>query len=107
MCLWDQGIDDNTGVVGIEIWARGLRDNDKDIGRGKGIDNASEGSETTNEMLRIEVQRQRLQRRHDGTEKLATTTEASVEEDDPKVLTTTTDVSAEEAEETMRPSESL
>ena len=36
-------------------------------------------------------------RHNDGPEELATTTEASVEEDEPKVLTTTTEASIEKA----------
>ena len=46
-------------------------------------------------------------RRNDGPEKLATTKEASAEEDDPKVSTSTTEASAEEAENTTRLSERL
>ena len=42
-----------------------------------------------------------------GPEELATTMEASEEEDDPEVLTTTTEASIEEAEDTTLPSERL
>ena len=42
--------------------------------------------------------RQRLQRRDDGPEEFATTTEVSSEEDDTKELKTTADASEEEAE---------
>ena len=59
------------------------------------------------EAANIWGQRRRLRRRDDGPDKLATTTEASVEEDEPKVLMTTTEALAEEAEEKMRPSERL
>ena len=45
--------------------------------------------------------------RGDGPEELATTEEASVEEDEPEVSTATTEASIEEAEETMSPSERL
>ena len=50
---------------------------------------------------------QRLRRRDDGPEELATTMEASAEEDDPEVSTMITEASAEGAEETTRPSERL
>ena len=52
-------------------------------------------------------QQQRLRRLDDGPEKLATMTEALVEEDEPNVKTTTTKASDEEAEETTCPSERL
>ena len=48
-----------------------------------------------------------LLRCDDGTEELATTTEASAEEDDPDVLTTTTEASIEEVEDTTRLSKRL
>ena len=94
MCLQDQGIDDNNGVVGRVIQARGLNNYDGGVGRGQGIDNAFEGSETTTEAARIWGQRRRLQRRDDGPEELATTAEALVEEDEPEVLTTTMEASS-------------
>ena len=87
--------------------AHGIDDNNGGIGKGRGIDDASEGSEITTEAVRICGQRRRLQRRDDGPEKLATTTEEWAEEDDPEESTTTTKASAEEAEETTRLSERL
>ena len=60
----------------------------------------SEGSE-------IQGRRQRLRRRDDGPDELATTTKASTEEYEPKVSTTRTEASIEEAEEITRPSERL
>ena len=59
------------------------------------------------EAANIWGQQRRLQRRDDGPDKLATTTEASAEEDALKVLMTKTEVLEEEAEEKMRPSERL
>ena len=49
MCLRDQGIDDDDGGVGRVRRARGISDNDGGIGRGRGINDASEVSETTTE----------------------------------------------------------
>ena len=71
-------------------------------GGGRGIDEASKGLERTTEAARIWGQRQRLRRRDDGPDELATTTEASSEEYAPEELTTTTEASEEEAEETTR-----
>ena len=59
------------------------------------------------EGLDIWGRRRRLQRCDDGPEELATTTEASAEEDDPEVSTMTTYASDEELEETKSPSELL
>ena len=59
------------------------------------------------EAERIWGRRRRLWRRDDGPKELATTTEASTEEYDPKVSTTITEVSAEEAEEMTRLRERL
>ena len=50
------------------------------------------------EAERIRGQRQRLRSWDNGPEELATTAEASTEEDEPEVLTTRTEVSEEEAE---------
>ena len=59
MCLRDQGIDDNDGSGGGRVRRdRGLSDNDGGVGRGQGISDASEGSETTTE---AEGDRQRSQ----------------------------------------------
>ena len=57
--------------------------------------------------LEIQGRLWRLRRRNDGPEELATTTEASTEEDKPKVSTTIMEASDEKAEETTRPSERL
>ena len=54
VCLRDQFIDENNGVVDIVRRARGLRKEDGGVGRGQGIDNASEGSEAMTEASRIE-----------------------------------------------------
>ena len=61
--------------------ARGI-DEDRGVGRELGIDDASEGSETTTEAARIQGQRQRLWRCDDRPGELATTTQASSEEDE-------------------------
>ena len=97
MCLWDQGIDDDNGVIESVIRACRIRDNDGGVDRRRGIDNASEGLETTAEASRIQGRQPRLRRRDDGTEELATTTEALSEEDGPEVLMTTTEASTGEA----------
>ena len=47
MCLQDQGLDDNNGSVGRVRRAHKLRKNNRVAGRGRGIHNASEGSEIT------------------------------------------------------------
>ena len=100
MCLWDHGIKDGGDVIRVRR-ARGISKDDGGVGRGRGIDNTPEVSETTTGAVRIQVQRRRLRHRDDGSEELVTTAEASAEKDEPKYLTTTTEVSAEEVEETM------
>ena len=55
----------------------------------------------------IQGQQRRLWRCDNRPEELATTMEDLAEENDPEVLTATTQASAEEAEETTRPSECL
>ena len=97
MFLRDQVIDDDDGVVDRVLWAHGLSDNDGGVGRGQGIDDASDGLETTTEFSIIQGRKRRLKHRDDGPEELATTTEALAEEDDPEFLTITTEASAEEA----------
>ena len=67
---------------------------------GNGIDNVYEGSD-------IRGRRWGLLRRNDMPEELATTTEASAEEDESEVLTTTAQMSAGESKETARLSECL
>ena len=57
--------------------------------------------------LDIQGRQWRLLHRDDGPEELATTTEASAEEDELEVLMTTTDLSIEEAEDTKHLSERL
>ena len=52
MCLQAQGIDEDNGGVGRLRLARRLSDDDRSVGRGRVIDNASEGSETTAEAAR-------------------------------------------------------
>ena len=49
MCLRDQGIDDNDGGIGRVRRVCRLSDNNRGVGRGRGIYDASEGSETTME----------------------------------------------------------
>ena len=107
MCLRDQGIDEYDSIIDRERRACRLSDDDGDVGRGRGIHDASKGLETTTEASRIYGQRQRLQRCDDGPEELATTTEGSEAEDELEVSTTTAEASDEEAEETTRPSEPL
>ena len=75
MCLRAQVIDDNKGVVARVRQAHGLSNDDGGAVRGRGIDDASEGLETT-------------------AEASTTTTEALTEEYDPEVSTTTTEASA-------------
>ena len=96
VCLRAQRIDDDDGVVNRVIKARGLSDDNGGVGRGQGIDRASEGLVTTTDTYRVQGQPWRPWRRNDGTEKFATNTEALAEEDDPKVSTTTTEASDEE-----------
>ena len=95
MCLQDQGIDDDNGVVSRVIRACRLSDDDGGVGRGQGIDDASEELETTTEATRIQGRRRRLRRCNDWPEELATTKEALAEEDNPKFLTMTMEASAE------------
>ena len=47
MCLQAQGIYDNAGVVNRVRQSRRLSDDNGGVGRGQGIDNVSEESETT------------------------------------------------------------
>ena len=51
MCLQAQGSDDNNGGVGGVIPADILSDNGGGVGRGRGIDDASERSETMAEAV--------------------------------------------------------
>ena len=97
MCLQDQGIGNNDGGVARVRRALRLINNGGGVRRGQGIDNASEGSETTIETERIWGRQQRLRSRDERPEELTTTTEASEEKYDPKDLTTT-DALAEEAD---------
>ena len=48
MCLRAQDIDNNGGVGRVRR-SRVLSDDDRGVGRGRGIDNTSEGSETMTE----------------------------------------------------------
>ena len=89
VCLQAQGIDNDDRVVGRVRWARGLSNNDRGIGRGGGIDNASEGSETTTEAASIWERRRRLRHRNERPEELATIIEALAEEDETEVSTIT------------------
>ena len=82
--------------------AHGIDNNDGGVGRGQGIDDASEGSEITTKAMRIRGRRQRLRRLGDGPEELATMKEASAEKDKPNYSTTKKEASEEEAEETTR-----
>ena len=84
--------------VGRVREAHRISNDDRGVSRGRVIDNASKGLETSTQALRIWGIRQRLQRRDDGPEVLATTTEASEEEYNPEVSTTIAEASAEEAE---------
>ena len=52
MCLRAQGIDNEGGGVVRVRQARGLSDDDRCVGRGQGIDNASEVLEKTTEAAR-------------------------------------------------------
>ena len=50
MRLQDQGIDDDDGGVGREINFRERSDNDGGVGKGRGIYDASKGSDTMTEV---------------------------------------------------------
>ena len=51
MCLWYQGIDNDDGG-GVRVRrARRLSDDNGGVGRGRGIEDASEGLETRTEMV--------------------------------------------------------
>ena len=50
MCLRAQGIDGNDGSVGRVIGASVISNDDRGFGRGRGIHDAPEGSETTTEV---------------------------------------------------------
>ena len=50
MCLRAQCIDEKNGSVSRVIQERGLSNNYGGVGRGRGVDDASEGSETTAEV---------------------------------------------------------
>ena len=56
MCLRDQGIDNDDGIVRRVIRAHGLRNDDVGAGRGQGIDDASEGQETMAEAAKDQRQ---------------------------------------------------
>ena len=43
VCLWDQGIDDDNGVIDRVRRAHGLSNDNRGVGRGRGIHDASEG----------------------------------------------------------------
>ena len=75
MCLQAQVIDDNDGGISGRRRALGLNENDGGVGRGQGIDDTSEVSETTKEATRIWGRRQRLRRRDYESEELVTTKE--------------------------------
>ena len=66
MCLRAQVIDDDACVVDRVRQSRGPSNNNRGVGGGQGIDDASNGSETTTEASRIQGQRRRLQRCDDG-----------------------------------------
>ena len=68
MCLRDQGIDDYDGV-GRVIRSRGISDNDGGVGRGRGIQDTFEGSETMTEAEGVDG----------GSKESTTTTEVSKE----------------------------
>ena len=53
MCLRDQGIDDNNGAVYIVRQSRGLSNDNGGVGRGRGIDDTSKGSDTTTDVAKI------------------------------------------------------
>ena len=60
MCLRDQGIDDDKGIVDRVRRDRRISNDDEGVGRGRGIDDASEGSEATTDASRIQGKRRRL-----------------------------------------------
>ena len=95
VCLRAQGIDDDDSVVDRVRRAWGLSKDDGGVNRGRGIYDVSEVLETTTEASGIWGRRQRLRRRYDRPEELATTTGALAEEDEPEVSTTTMEASAE------------
>ena len=105
--LLAQGIDDDDGVVDRVRHAHGLRNDDRGVGRGQGLNDASEEFETKTEASSIKGQHWRLRRGDDRPEEFATMAEALEEEDDPEVLAITAQALAEEAEKTTRPSARL
>ena len=62
--------------------AIGINDDNRGVGGGQVINDASKGSEKTMETARIRKQRQRMRRIDDGLEEMATTTEVLAEKDD-------------------------
>ena len=102
MRLRAQGIDDDNVIVDRVRQAHGLSNGQGGVGREQGMHDASEVLEKTTEASRIQGRQQRPRHRDDGPEELATTTEASAEEDEPGVSTTRTEAPAEEVEETTR-----
>ena len=55
VCLQYQGTDENDGAVDRVRHAHGLSDDDGGVGRGRGLEDASKGWETTTEASRIQV----------------------------------------------------
>ena len=66
MYLRDQCIEEDNGILEIVRQARRLSNNDGGVGRRRGIDNASEESETTMVAARIRGRQRRLRRLDDG-----------------------------------------
>ena len=62
VCLRTQGIDKNNGVVNRVRRACGLSDNNGGVGRGQGIHDESEGSETMTEASKMQGQQRRMWR---------------------------------------------
>ena len=54
VCLRSQGIEDSDGGIGRIRLARGLNDDSGGVGGGRGIDNVSEGLETTTEAAALQ-----------------------------------------------------
>ena len=94
VCLRVQGIDEGNGGDGRISRDSRLSNNDRGVGRRRGIYNTSEGSETTTEAARIQGRQWRLPHRNDRPEELATTAEALAEKDEPEDLMMTTEASA-------------
>ena len=68
VCLQAESIDDNGGGVGRVRRAKGIINNDGVVDRGRGIRDASEGSETTTEAAGSRQRAQGIYNNNEGLE---------------------------------------